>query len=237
MGMDERDYGQIRRIIDHGLNLALREIDQRIGGILAANSAKGLLRSGLTIQQTVDAVATTTIKSALVLSDSIKAVNATPEAFAMLQTAILDQLDDLEGRCIKVVKTVSGRPGVPASPSMLKVCGNLFDQFKSDLTAKLDIAGFAFRQTAETVQQAPQTNEPSAPAREKNKGGKPLAAHWDEMWSSIAVQLYIGDLKPTSQKQVKDAMFAWFDARGIEIGDTAVTERARQLWLKLDDSQ
>lgn len=54
------------------------------------------------------------------------------------------------------------------------------------------------------------------------------------MWADIAVQLYVGDLQPKSQKQIKDAMFAWFNANSIDAGDTAVTERARQLWQKIE---
>lgn len=232
--MQDTEQAQIRRIIDHGLNLTVREIDQRIKGILAANSAKGLLRSGVTIQQTVDAVATSTIKSAIVLCDTIKGIDSTPEAFTMLQTAIMAQLDELEDKCSKVVRTVSGRPGVPASPSMMKACGNLFGQFKSDLTAKLEIAGYAFREHETATMPATPAIESPALAPPKNKGGKPLAAHWNEMWAFIAVQLYVGDLKPTSQKQIKDAMFAWFNGKSIDAGDTAVTERARQLWQKIE---
>lgn len=74
------EQAQIRLIVDDGIKLALREMDQRIAGILSANAAKGMLRSGVTIQQTVDAVATTTIKSALILCESVKRINSTPEA-------------------------------------------------------------------------------------------------------------------------------------------------------------
>lgn len=235
--MHETEANQIRLIIDHGLNLAVREIDQRIQGILAANSAKGLLRSGVTIQQTVDAVATTTIKSALVLCESVKSVNSSPEAFAMLQAGVMNRLDELEGKCTKIVKTVSGRPGAPVSPSMLKVCGNLFDQFKSDLTTKLEIASYNFTESTTDKNTVAQPIETPAQTPVKNKGGKPLAAHWDEMWAYIAVQLYVGDLKPSSHKQIKDAMFGWFNAKSIDVGDTAVNDRARQLWQKIEAAQ
>lgn len=54
------------------------------------------------------------------------------------------------------------------------------------------------------------------------------------MWAHIAVKLWTGDLQPKSQADVKRAMMEWFTAGSIEIGDTAVTERARQLWLQLE---
>lgn len=71
----------------------------------------------------------------------------------------------------------------------------------------------------------------------KNKGGKPLAAHWDDMWAEIAVQLWVGDLQPETQADIKRAMLAWFTEREINIGDTAVTERARRLWQKYQAAQ
>ncbi len=67
-----------------------------------------------------------------------------------------------------------------------------------------------------------------------NRGGKPLAAHWDELWSSIAVQLWNGDLQPKTQADIKRAMLEWFTAKEIDVGETAVTDRARQLWLKIE---
>lgn len=56
------------------------------------------------------------------------------------------------------------------------------------------------------------------------------------MWADIAVKLWTGDLAPKSQADIKRAMFAWFNAKEIEIGDTAVTQRARQLWQKIQAS-
>ena len=67
-----------------------------------------------------------------------------------------------------------------------------------------------------------------------NRGGKPLAKHWDEVWAQIAFQLWNGDLQPETQADIKRAMFAWFNAREIEVGDTAITQRARQLWRLLE---
>lgn len=134
---------------------------------------------------------------------------------------------------------VSGRSGAEAIPSVLKAALERFEQFRLDLNAKLEIARFSFApkpapKFAPTPSVPPVISPPPEPSPPPtNRGGKPLAAHWNEMWACIAVQLWSGDIKPQSQADVKRAMLDWFNTNEIEIGDTAVTERARQLWLKM----
>jgi hypothetical protein len=53
------------------------------------------------------------------------------------------------------------------------------------------------------------------------------------MWATIAVLLWDGKLLPKKQGDIKEAMLAWFTEKGIDVGDTAVTDRARQLWRLL----
>jgi hypothetical protein len=54
------------------------------------------------------------------------------------------------------------------------------------------------------------------------------------MWAEIATQLWTGDLNPNKQADIKRAMFDWLNDRGINAGDTSVTERARALWLRME---
>ncbi len=56
------------------------------------------------------------------------------------------------------------------------------------------------------------------------------------MWADIAVKLWLGELQPKTQADVKRAMFAWFNENEIVVGDTAVTQRARQLWQKIQNA-
>lgn len=72
--------------------------------------------------------------------------------------------------------------------------------------------------------------------KKRNPGGKPLAAHWDRMWAAIAIKLWSGELNPKSQGDVKKAMIDWFNQAEIEIGDTALTQRARQRWQAMQDA-
>lgn len=54
------------------------------------------------------------------------------------------------------------------------------------------------------------------------------------MWADIAIKLWTGDLVPKRQADISEAMFAWFNGKEINVGQTAVTERARALWLKIE---
>lgn len=55
------------------------------------------------------------------------------------------------------------------------------------------------------------------------------------MWVDITAQLYDGRLQPKSQADLVRAMQLWHDEKGIDIGDTSLTERARKLWKKIGD--
>lgn len=109
-----------------------------------------------------------------------------------------------------------------------------FDQFyimQSDVEAELAIARPRF------MSGQPIRPEESLGGTHQNKGGKPLAAHWDEMWANVAVQLWSGGLAPKTQADITQAMLNWFAAKDIDVGRTAVTERARALWLQMGSTQ
>jgi hypothetical protein len=73
--------------------------------------------------------------------------------------------------------------------------------------------------------------------KSKNKGGRPAAAHWDELWAAIAVMLYLGDLKPRRQADIERAMKDWLVSKDLDAGDTPVRDRARVLWSKLEGAE
>jgi len=68
-----------------------------------------------------------------------------------------------------------------------------------------------------------------------NLGGRKPKNHWEDMWVDITAQLYDGRLQPKSQADLVRAMQLWHDEKGIDIGDTSLTERARKLWKKIGD--
>jgi hypothetical protein len=72
-----------------------------------------------------------------------------------------------------------------------------------------------------------------APSKSMQKGGRPPAAYWDNMWVTIAVALYNGDLKPISQADVERAMTDQIEASGHSVANSTVRKRARLLWDRL----
>ena len=116
-------------------------------------------------------------------------------------------------------------------PSVIEAADARFAEIRDLVFQRLQIEKFEFLGSA---QAAPVTQGSQIA---KNSGGKPLAEHWDAMWAAIAVQLWLGDLKPKKQADIKAAMLDWFNVNEIEIGDTAVTERARKLWRAMEAAE
>lgn len=232
--MDEHQRSQIRLIIAHELDLAQRATAQEGRSIFAAHSAKGILGSGVTVKTVSAAIGGGSDRLLTTLIEKVGAIANDPEAFELIATALEAHFGNSEGEVVTSARMASRRGSGEPDPSILSSAMNLFEQIKSDIRARIEIARFSFDgKKADQPAQRSAVDHP-APANRVNKGGKPLAAHWDDMWAEIAVRLWDGDLKPTKQKDISDAMFAWFTAKEINIGQTAVTSRARALWLKIE---
>ena len=206
----------------------------------ADHSARGRLHSGATVRSALRIAED-------VASDYVKTIVATvadisqdSEAFGMILTDVTILLRDLQVGVDQAAKFATGRgEGTNDFPSVSRETNRLFLELQQRTLRLLEIHRFSFTRPspARRVElRSPALSQPEAQLT-KNKGGKPLAAHWDGMWAEIAVQLWTGDLKPQSQADIKRVMLSWFDENGIEIGDTAVTERARQLWRKMEIAQ
>lgn len=144
-------------------------------------------------------------------------------AYDEISKVILAVLDDFGRDLVGLASRLSGAAKSPVRVSDLL---GSYREMRSEVESKLVLSRQEF------LAGRLSSSDPSK--RAVNRGGKPLAKHWDEVWAQIAFQLWNGDLKPESQADIKRAMFAWFNAREIEVGDTAVTQRARQLWRLLD---
>jgi hypothetical protein len=228
--MDEHQRKRVELILAHELELARRATNQAANAIYAGHSAKGSLGSGATNKAVLKAIEANANGLLDKLIEVIGKFARNREAFALIDAAITDHFDDVKGEVQRAARMVSGRRAQEATPSAAKMTDDMFGQIKTDMWQRLEIEKFEFE--LDELVAAPVESLPvSLP---KNKGGKPLAPHWDQMWSSIAVRLWLGDLKPKRQADVKEAMLAWFAENEIGIGDTAVTERARQLWQKME---
>ena len=226
--MDERQRTQLSLIIAHKLSLAERATNKEANALYASMSAKGTLGSGATILA-IDKVIRGIAETLLVeLVDEALAISADLESHECVTSALAKHFENVTpefDRAIKMATRGQTRPSVDQAAQ------DRFAQVKADIEAQLAIARFKFDVPLDTDAPYPSKSTAAPP---KNTGGKPLAEHWDAMWADIAFRLWIGDLKPKRQKDISDAMFDWLSAQRIESGPTAVTDRARALWQRIE---
>lgn len=228
--MDKLERAQIRLLLDH-LGIEVRQkLQEQNKAMHADHSARGILRSGSTIKAALriaEELATAFVQRSF---DAAAGVAQDIDAFNMVLTDVTIFFRDIE---VTVKQAVSFASNGPSAAS--READRLFLELKQQVLRLVEIQRFSFTRPAPSSIAARAPSSLAAPAASrKNKGGVPIAAHWDEMWAAISVQLWEGDLKPKRQKDISDAMFAWLNERELDAGKTAVTDRARTLWQMLE---
>ena len=166
------------------------------------------------------------------VTDDVSTISKDIEAFAMIADCLTRFDRFLVTELDEIIVKASGGKKVDAS--VQRTAKAKFVEAQARWRRQLEIHRFSFVGTPVTASFRAIEPATVAPAPIKNRGGKPLAAHWDGMWAEIAFQLWNGDLQPTKQADISKAMFAWLTAKNIDAGQTAVTERARALWQKIE---
>ncbi len=237
MGNEQRK--QIRLILDNADDLARKAVRDRLKAIYADHAAKGMLQSGGTVKVAVRAVEEEAHRLIVGSLDQVAPVAKDVEAYAMIRLTFDGFLSFLNAELDGIAKmAVGGAASLARFRNAAVSAHSLLADAQTRLNRQLELHRFVFIESAPkaimpTVAQSLSETLPAT----KNRGGKPLARHWDDMWSTIAVQLYIGDLEPKTQADISRAMMGWFIDHGIEIGETAIRDRARQLWLKYEAAQ
>ncbi|MCP5379305.1 MAG: hypothetical protein H6915_01235 [Novosphingobium sp.] len=240
--MDTAERDQIRLILEHEADEALRSSGKRQKALHAEHSAKGLLRSGATVKRAVSIVedeAGAFVQRAI---DKVAPVAQDIDAFTLITARLASNFRSWEREVADAVKLATAS-GKDRTESVKRAADGLFADVKERIGRELEIHRFSFTKPSrgDLAAKGIRTEAPAATkvqaAEKRNPGGKPLAPHWDEMWAAVAVKLWTGDLKPKSQADVKAAMFDWFNKAEIDVGDTALTQRARQLWQAMQDAE
>ena len=206
----------------------------------AEHSAKRQLRSGDTVRRAVHIVEEHASKFVEQAVDQASAVAQDIDAFSVISASLTALFRGFEPHMRKAIRLATAGDSQRLQ-SVANAGDKLFVEMRSRVFKQLEIHRFSFTKpskgdlAAKGIGVVPPTVANAQVPDKRNPGGKPLAAHWDAMWAAIAAQLWSGDLEPKSQKAIKEAMFSWFNDAGIEIGDTAVTQRARQLWQAMED--
>lgn len=223
--MNGTERARISLIITHEVDLARRAYTHKRSSIYAEHSAAGRLQSGSTVKAVVAVMRETLVGQVALLDGKVRPIARDIDAFSLLTGAVNELSSIFLSELSGVVRMATGGKD---EGSVENAAAELYSQAESDARNELAILAFEYGQ------KPLKSRESSALPAPANKGGKPLAAHWDAMWADIAVRLWEGDLKPSKQKDISDAMFAWLSEKEIDAGQTAVTERARALWLKIE---
>ena len=225
--MNDRERAQIALILQRATKLACASLDERISTIYADHSAKGRLQSGSTIKAAVDAMNDVLSSLTNEMAQRVFDVVSDKSAFDEVRTSLQQVFEAYQERLLGVIRVASGRHGLePIDRSVASAAQTLFDNWRTDFEAQVDILAFDFDSNpAETVEVAV---SPVAPVRQK--GGRPRADFWDDAWSAIAAALYDGSLIPKNQADVERAMSDWILSNGFNASESSVRARARRLW-------
>ena len=235
--MDKLERAQIRLLLDHlGAECRAKSAEKN-KALHAQHSAKHILQSGATVKAAIwiaEELASSYVKDVVA---AVSDVAMDIEAFNMIVADVTIMFQSLQPEIDQAVKFATMRDSGGAQfDSVTKEANRLFQDLKTRTLRLLEIHRFSF--THPSPSKLAELRKPilprAQPQQPKNKGGKPLAAHWDQMWAAIAFQLWEGELKPSKQKDISEAMLAWFVAHEIDVGSTAVTDRARALWQLIE---
>ncbi len=227
--MDERQRGKVEQIIAFELDLALRALPDARERVFADHSMKGIIRSGATIKRTVAAFAEIGAKLIADLATKCAAISREPAVHGLMQSGFAEFLNGIDEAMTRVIYVAGGGK----SESITKAANDLVAKAKADLVSRLQITGFEFEGELPEVEGGPPPPKAAATVTPVNVGGRPLAAHWDKMWASIAQQLYAGDLAPKTQANIERAMTAWLVDHGHNASENTIRGRARTLWQEI----
>lgn len=236
--MDTNTRAQARLILDHESDLARNAFDSRLKAICAEHAAKGLLKSGATIKVALRAMEELASRLITDLVDKVAAVSKEPEAFTMIAEAVQTYLSFLYDKAEPIGELAGGkRDSIGLRDSILKATDDRFREARLRLERQLEIHRFTFTERASRTKDeraaSPKRSESADQPLAKNRGGRPPAEFWDDMWAEIAILIHLGDLNPRVQADIERAMTAWIEAAGHTAAPSTIRTRARKLWHRL----
>jgi hypothetical protein len=229
--MDDQTIAGVRAIIARNDALSRESVNVLYAELTAQQAGRGELGSSnrwIAIAQLLETEGRKLIKAT---GEDVRSFDKSPDILAILEPAYRSFLHFLEKKYFDVARNGAAFGGSRPNPDH---GGNPQSRHwwaaRNRLELEIEVIRTEFSQLTTTGPAKKGNNR-------RNKGGKPLAEHWDQMWAAIAVQLWQGDLKPKRQADVKRAMETWLDAQGIDASDTAIIERARCLWREIETSE
>jgi hypothetical protein len=216
-------HHQVELVLRDAVNEYTAALSQRLLAMYANHSAKGRLQSGATVRVAVRAMDELACEAVERMSERVREVARDSESYLAFRVAMADLVESFRGEMPKAIRMASGRMPCEPNPSIETAAYELFGQMESKVESKIELAEFAFRELSAASNRVP-------PVIKLGKTGRPTAAFWDDMWASIAFDLYIGDLNPRTQAELEQAMLQWIEDHGQTAATSTVRGRARRLW-------
>lgn len=229
--MNAGTHALISRILKHEADRSIARASKEINQVLAKRglqSAVGVLVQFEVLDQ-MDANVEAFINT---VTSQIREKCRNKAAPELIRDGFERLCDNLLEKPYKSVVAITNGDGSRPPPDLAWQKGQVdFLERKARWSDHLEIALFDFAENNRVV-----IDDDAAPldSRQRNDGGRPVAAHWDSMWAAIAVDLYLGDLQPKTQADIEKAMFRWLADHDISAGDSTVRGRARRLWHEIE---
>ena len=209
---------------------AVKEYKQALNGRLQAmyalHASKGRLHSGATIRvaiRTMDELASDAVQST---AAKVLEIARDSDTFDAFRAAVSDLIEFFRDEMPTIVRMASGRMPCEPNSSVEDAALALFTEMESKIERKVEIAQFQFST-------GPQRETLPDPTGASSKTGRRPSPFWDDMWASIARDLYEGDLNPQTQADIEAAMLRWIENHGHSAAVSTVRARARRLWDRI----
>lgn len=233
--MNNLKRDQIRIFLERLTGESQLSLNEQISDLYRLQADILQLRTGTTVEAAVGIMAES---GQSFLDRSFKKtaeVSRTPEALSMLQTSYEVYIRFMEFKLEDVLHI----SGIAKDRLVMTVAYRdgklLFETMRSNLSRIFENHRLAFINTdAEGLVVSISPAIVADASRSKNKGGKPLADHWDDMWATLAFKLYTGEFHPKTQADIENEIKIWAINSDVPIGDTSARARARKLWQKID---
>lgn len=227
--MTDAERDQIRLILDDLLDRADTDIQTDMAALFGRHAARGLLQSSATIKvgaREVEQRLSALVENAVA---QVKFVALSSDAFTLMSEAIEQFLTKVGRHYEKITRMANGASGGVTS----RAAQTMFAEGDTRVRRQLELHRFAFTQSGRpaTLEQA--GAQAGISGRRRDKGGRPPAEFWDDLWSHIAASLYGGDLVPKNQADIEKAMAEWIEGRGRSAAPSTIRARARRLWDRL----
>ena len=242
--MESTERAQVRLILEHERLSVQRVFQEKLQALYGEHAAIGRPQSGATAKagmRIVEELGEDFVKTSV---DQVATVAMDTDAFAMIVEETESLFRVFRGEVDGLINLATGNQGGdPGHRSIADAVHGLFRDAHKRTMRQLEIHRFTFtKPNTRKLKEGEQDHKeaahprPSSVKSERTKAGRLPADWWDDLWIEMFRQIYLGDLKPSSQADIVKAMQQWLSDRDVEAADSTLKPRARKLLQMLQET-